>query len=282
VAFFALIVAGPATAAAPGGAASHFASFEGMKVHYETRGTGRLALVFVHGWTCDLGFWRHQVPAFAGHRLLLVDLPGHGASDKPELAYTMDLFARAVEAVMRDAGVDEAVLVGHSMGAPVVRQFYRRFPDKTLALVLVDGSLRPFFQDPAQYAKFVDRYRGPDYKVVMGAMIDAMLGDRTPADAREWIRSAMLATPQHVLVSAAEDMGAPAVFRPDPIAVPVLAVHARSPFWTPEYEAYLRGFIPDLDYQVMDGVGHFLMIDAADDFNARLAAFLAKRDLLQD
>ncbi len=50
--------------------------------------------------------------------MITVDLPGHGESDKPQIAYTMDLFARAVEAVMRDAGVDQAVLVGHSMGTP--------------------------------------------------------------------------------------------------------------------------------------------------------------------
>ena len=62
----------------------------------------------------------------------------------------MDLFARAVEAVRAAAGVDRVVLVGHSMGTPVVRQFYRLFPKKTLGLVAVDGSLRPFFTKPEQ------------------------------------------------------------------------------------------------------------------------------------
>jgi pimeloyl-ACP methyl ester carboxylesterase len=51
----------------------------------------------------------------------------------------MDLFARAIEAVLNHAGVDQAVLAGHSMGTPVVRQFW--LPKKTLALIMVDGSI---------------------------------------------------------------------------------------------------------------------------------------------
>jgi pimeloyl-ACP methyl ester carboxylesterase len=44
---------------------------------------------------------------------------------------------------MRQAKVEKAVLVGHSMGTPVARQFYRLYPQKTLAIVIVDGALRP-------------------------------------------------------------------------------------------------------------------------------------------
>jgi pimeloyl-ACP methyl ester carboxylesterase len=117
-----------AAAPAPAESASRFATLDGMKVHYESYGAGRDAVVFVHGWTCDLTFWKAQVPAFAAKtRTLAIDLPGHGRSDAPRTTYSMDLFARAIDAVMRDAGVDRAVLVGHSMGTPVVRQFYRRY-----------------------------------------------------------------------------------------------------------------------------------------------------------
>ena len=113
-------------------------------MHYKSLGRGGPALVFVHGWTCNLEFWSDQAGVFARTtRVLAVDLPGHGASEAPD-AYSMDVFARAVEAAMRDAGVDRAVLIGHSMGALVIRQFSRLFPQKTIALVAVDGSFRPF------------------------------------------------------------------------------------------------------------------------------------------
>src|ERR1700740_1491005 len=65
---------------------SLFAPFEGIKVHYESYGSGDEALVFIHGWTCDLTFWRGQEPVYSTHRSLLIDLPGHGESDKPQTA----------------------------------------------------------------------------------------------------------------------------------------------------------------------------------------------------
>src|SRR5258708_1977672 len=124
---------------------SRYTSLDGLRVHYKSYGQGRDALVLVHGWSCNIDYWRDQLPDFTKRsRVVAIDLPGHGQSDKPEIAYTMDLFARAVDAVLLDAKVEHAVLVGHSMGTPVARQFYRKYPQKTLAIVVVDGALRTF------------------------------------------------------------------------------------------------------------------------------------------
>src|SRR5262245_60780291 len=90
---------------------SRFTSLDHIRIHYETYGEGRAALVLIHGWSCNVDYWRNQIPDFAKQRrVIAIDLPGHGKSDKPEIAYTMDLFARAVDAVLRDAGVERAVL----------------------------------------------------------------------------------------------------------------------------------------------------------------------------
>src|ERR1700687_4261228 len=106
------LVRGPAAyaqrAPAPEGK-SHYATLDGTRIHYQSYGKGREALVLIHGWTCNLDYWRDQVPDFAKrNRVIAIDLPGHGQSDKPELNYSMDLFARAVDAVLRDAGVKHA------------------------------------------------------------------------------------------------------------------------------------------------------------------------------
>ena len=266
---------------AEGAGRSLFAKFENMRVHYTDAGKGSEALVFVHGWTCNLDFWRMQTPEFAARsRVLAVDLPGHGRSDKPQqAAYTMDLFARAVEAVMRDAGVKRAVLVGHSMGTPVVRQFYRRYPEKTLALVLVDGGLRPF-APRERMEPFVAALRGPNYAENAARMVDGMLQPVKSEALRAEIRAAMLATPQHVAVGAMDGMMEESVWKEDQIRVPVLAVLARSPFWPADNEQIFRSIAPDLDYRMWDGVSHFLMMDKPDEFNRALAEFLASRKLL--
>src|SRR5206468_5567287 len=90
---------------------SRFAKFNNTKVHYLSRGKGDEALVFVHGWTCNADFWRPQMADFKLLHLIAVDLAGHGQSDKPRVAYTMEYLARSIEAVLRDAKIKRAVLV---------------------------------------------------------------------------------------------------------------------------------------------------------------------------
>jgi pimeloyl-ACP methyl ester carboxylesterase len=261
--------------------AESFAKLEGMRVHYRSYGKGSEALVFVHGWTCDLNFWRMQFPAFVGKtRVIAVDLPGHGQSDKPQIAYTMDLFARAVEAVMRDAGVRRAVLVGHSMGTPVVRQFYRKYPEKTLALVNVDGTFYPFAPRAAM-EPFIAPMRGPQYREAATKMVESMFRPEQPAALREEIKTAMLSTPQQVAVSAMEGMADDSIWGEDQIKVPVLAILARTPYWPADNEQRFKKIAPQLDYRMWEGVSHFLMMDKPEEFNRTLAGFLAQHKLLK-
>src|SRR5437016_4823265 len=132
-------------------AKSHYARLGTNRIHYVTLGKAKEAVVFVHGWGGNVGFWQFQVPALMDRaRLILLDLPGHGKSDRPHAAYTMDFFAGAVEAVMRDAKVGKATLVGHSMGTPVICRFYKSYPEKVAALVAADGALRPLDVKPDQ------------------------------------------------------------------------------------------------------------------------------------
>jgi pimeloyl-ACP methyl ester carboxylesterase len=258
-----------------------FAKLEGMRVHYRSYGKGSEALVFVHCWTCDSSFWRMQLPAFVGKgRVIVIDLPGHGQSDKPQISYTMDLFARAVEAALRDAGVRRAVLVGHSMGMPVIRQFYRKYPEKTLALVDVDGALLPFAPRAAM-EPFIAPLRGPQYRETATKFVETMFRPEQPAALREEIKTAMLSTPQHVAVSAMEGMADDSIWTEDQIKVPVLAVLARNPLWPADNEQRFRKIAPQLDYRMWDGVSHFLMMDKPEEFNRALAEFLTRHKLLK-
>jgi len=262
--------------------ASRFAKLDDVKVHYLDHGKGNEAVLFIHGWTCSAAFWRLQTTYFADKtRVIAIDLPGHGESDKPKTAYSMDLFARSIDAVMRDAGVTKAVLVGHSMGTPVIRQFYRRYPDKTIALAVVDGALKTMFPDKATADKFIEQLRAPDYQKTAGQMASFMVQPMHDPALKEQVKTSMLSTPQYVAVSAMEGMVDPAIWAEDRINVPTLAVMARQPAWNKEYEAYVHGLVPNLEFQIWDGVSHFLMMDKPDEFNSTLSAFLVKIKFLK-
>jgi pimeloyl-ACP methyl ester carboxylesterase len=116
------------------------ATVDGLQIHSSVAGTGPKTVILVHGWTCDETTWIEQVPALAKeYRVVTLDLPGHGKSESPKDGkFSMDLFARAVEAVRAEVKADHVVIAGHSMGSPVVIRYAQLYPQHTVALVLVD------------------------------------------------------------------------------------------------------------------------------------------------
>ena len=270
-------------AADPGAPQSRFTELDGLKIHYTNYGDAPFAVVFVHGWSCDETVWDAQGPALVRQnvRAVTIDLPGHGQSDKPRINYTMDLYAQAIDAVLRDAQVEKAVLVGHSNGTPAIRQFYRRFPEKVSALVIVDGKLRPV-ADRATLEKFIAPLRGDDYAKAAGAVIEGMTKPIANHKLRAEIKAMMLSTPQHVAVSEFESTLDPQLWNADPINVPVLMVLAKSPLWNAEYEQFARSLAPQLDYEVWENVSHFLMMEKPREFSDALLAFMRKHLLLPE
>lgn len=259
---------------------SRFAKLDGARVHYVNYGKGDEALVLIHGWTMNVDNWSDQISDLAKrNRVVAIDLPGHGQSDKPQISYSMDLFARAVEAVMRNAKVKRAVLVGHSMGTPIARQFYRKYPQKTLAIVVADGALGPF-ADKATMDRMISGFRGPNYRDAVNQMFGMMKGGLS-SGAVEQIMASSRNTPQHVLVSAMEGMADMSIWGDDKINVPVLAIMARNPMFPPNMEEIYRAVAPNLDFRMWEGVGHFVMMEKPKEFNEAVIGFLDKHKLLQ-
>jgi pimeloyl-ACP methyl ester carboxylesterase len=256
-----------------------FAPLDGYKVHYQSYGSGKRTVVFLSGWGCDTTLWRNQAPALASRwRVLLVDLPGHGRSDAPEIRYTIALFTRAVAAVLDDAQVEKAAVVGHSMGGMVAYEFARQHPERTLALIWVDGAFGvpiQIHQQMADFKRHAQEFRGPDYKAKVTEFIEQLFVPETPAAVREEVRQSVLATPQHVLASAQEELANPATFEHALLDKPAFAL--LSSFWNPEqYIDIFKKYLPRLEYELIDGVGHYPMLEKPAETNAFLARVLAR------
>lgn len=263
---------------------SHFAKFGTNKVHYLTAGQGTKTVVFIHGWACNAGFWREQVSALADKaKLVMIDLPGHGESDKPQVEYTMDYFAESVIAVMRDAKVEKATLVGHSMGAPIICRVYAKASEHVAGLVAVDGFMRRPKMTPEQAENIAAPFRKDDYQDQAKRMITSMFPNPGTEALRERVTTEMLKTPQHVMASAMAgmfDTKAPA-WDLAKVDVPVISINAKSPMWTEGYEKYVRGLSEKSDYRLIEGTGHFVMLEKPTEFNGALVESLDKWDLIQ-
>jgi pimeloyl-ACP methyl ester carboxylesterase len=112
---------------------------KGTKLAFEDRGAGKPTFVFVHGWACDRSFFAPQAEHFARrHRVVSVDLRGHGESDKPPGQYPIGAYADDIAYIIEQLGFGKTVAVGHSMGGVTVLQLAAAHPDCVAAIVMVD------------------------------------------------------------------------------------------------------------------------------------------------
>jgi sigma-B regulation protein RsbQ len=255
------------------------ASVDGLKLHSTSAGKGNAAIIFVHGWTCDGTSWGAQVPEFAkNYRVLTLDLPGHGESAVPAQGqFSLGLFARAVEAVRAEAGVDRVVLVGHSMGAPVIREYARLYPQHVAGLVAVDGplDLRGFGEAREGRGAFTPpAMTGPDGLKQREQMIKGMFTPNTPKPLQDQIMKMMMHAPEATAAGAMAAMFDPAISRTSVINAPALAVYAGTN--TIPDLATVRQVVPKFEATQVAGTGHFVMMEKPAEFNALLAGFLKK------
>jgi pimeloyl-ACP methyl ester carboxylesterase len=129
-------------------------------MYYERHGDDGEPLVFVHGYTGDVGDWEHQVAEFSRtHRVLVMDHRGHGRSEAPadRAAYTIKEMARDIMALAEHAGFERYHLVGHSMGGGVAQEIVLHSPGRLLSLTLEDtGPAFEIHKNPA-IAKYIEQ-----------------------------------------------------------------------------------------------------------------------------
>ena len=114
------------------------------KIRYQEFGEnieGKTPLLFLHGYGAMIEHWNLNIPAFADqHKIYAMDLIGFGQSQKPNVRYSLELFASQIEAFLSLKKLDSVILVGHSMGAASAIYFAHYKAEYVKALVLANPS----------------------------------------------------------------------------------------------------------------------------------------------
>src|ERR1700716_1188755 len=118
----------------------------GVNIHYEVHGDGP-PLLLPHGYSSTSGMWQGQIEALSKHhKLVLWDMRGHGQSDYPDdpAAYSEALTVGDIAALLDQVGEKKAVIGGLSLGGYMSLAFYRAYPHRVRALLIIDT--RPRFK----------------------------------------------------------------------------------------------------------------------------------------
>ncbi len=248
-------------------------SADGTPISYEVIGTGEPTLVFVHGWNCDSRYFREQLPVFSkNHRVVAIDLAGHGHSGSSRTEYSMKSFGEDVQTVLHAVGGDRFILIGHSMGGIVIAEAARIDSSRLLGLVLIDTV------ESAEFAfsqEAFDAMAAPfhvDFPSACRAFVQTMLVPGTAQDLREWITADMASANPAVAMSAFNQMlslyvhGSVATLF-DEVRLPVVGVYAD--LWPVDAEANRR-HMQSFEAIVLPGTDHFLQLGSPEKFNEAL------------
>jgi len=263
-----------------------------MPLAYDRVGEGAPAFVFVHGFGCAREDWAAQVAHFKrAHTCLSLDLPGFGESAPLVDGPSMQAFGTAIAQTLEDENIGRSVLLGHSMGCRPIIEYAITHPERVDGLVLIDpGRASTDYESSRRRFEALIAERGfPDHA---RAMFANMFFDPAYNDLRDRLAERGAAVTQDVAVStylAMLDWDAnrcEAAF--DAVTVPVLVVQSttrapgedRRPLKPGEMSPYQKMIVDRIDgaeSESFPGLGHFTMIEAADDVNARIARFVEER-----
>jgi pimeloyl-ACP methyl ester carboxylesterase len=243
----------------------------------------RPAVVFIHGAQNDHSVWTAQARAFAqlGHAVLAVDLPGHGRSAGPALA-SVEQMAGWLLALLDAAGIDRAVLAGHSMGSLIALEAAFRQPGRVRALALV-GSTWPMKVSDAlletartDEATAIDMVNLWSHASIAPAPAGSPQGFWAPGASRRLMQRLSQVNPAQLFHTdfMACDTYANGGTAASAIACPALFVQGRRDVMTPPRSAQaLVAAIPHARVVAID-CGHALMTEQPDAVNTALEDFV--------
>jgi pimeloyl-ACP methyl ester carboxylesterase len=252
-----------------------YATRNGVHLFYSDTGSGDPPLLFVHGWCCDSTHWRSTVPAFRRkHRIVTVDLRGHGRSDKPKQDYTMDSFAEDLEWLMGQLDLRKPIVIGHSMGGIVALRLAGRHKRTLSGAVMIDSPAFPKFtrEGRLQLSAIFRALESPAYIDAARVLIDRELFKPfSPAALRKQITDRMLKAPQYVLSSAMRNLWADNKELGRLVNVPSLFIDVGRPL---QELARIQQGVPGIQIARTVGAGHFNMLETPDQVNGMLRTFI--------
>jgi 3-oxoadipate enol-lactonase len=266
-------------------AASMFATVNGAGTGYEVHGTGK-AVVFIHDRAGSLEVWRAQVPALsANNTVVLFDSRGvgrsHWGSVDPD--YSTELLADDVVGLLDVLGIEQATLVGLSMGGGVAQMCALRHPERVAALVLVSTSPQFSESTRARMRAEADEIERAGIRRAVAETMTSRWFSQSFAEAHP---EAVAAVCQGVLRCAPDVLAARSranaerdfTARLPEITCPVLFVAgAQDPMGpTTHADTYSAGLL-DLEVHLIEGSSHFVPVEASEEFNRVLADFLIRK-----
>ena len=275
----------------------NFQTSDKIDLRYLEAGTGRV-LVLIPGWSQTAAMFQGLIDDFgADHRVIAMDMRGHGESMKPSHGYRIARLAQDLAEFLSHRSFSDVALIGHSMGCCVIWSYLElhaaanisrlvfidqapvvtAWPDWSASEIALCGALH----SPETLFESVSALSGANSAQITRDYIhDRLFTDDFPATRLEWILSENLKLPRNhaarLLLELAAHDWRDVIQR---IRLPTLVFGGRASIFNPASQQWIARQIPGAEVEIFEedeGGGHFMWLENPNKFHATLRQFLLR------
>jgi non-heme chloroperoxidase len=264
-----------------------------VRLHIEDSGGGGRPVVLIHGWPLSAQAWQPQVPVLraAGFRVVVYDRRGFGRSDKPPSGYSYDTLADDLQRVIDQCGLQDATLVGFSMGGGEVARYIARHRESRVHSVVFAAAVPPYLMRTAdnpegpltpekarQMKQSLERDRGAFFDQFTKEFYSSHGALQVSQSQRGDAIAMCHQSAQHAALACMDSFGT-TDFRQDlkALTVPTLIIHGDSDAIVPIEGSGQRTHraVEHSKLVIVDGAPHGLNTSHSQAFNDALLSFLS-------
>lgn len=248
-----------------------------VSIAYKTAGTSDTAIVFVHGWAINKGYWQAQQEYFSPRfKTVALDLAGHGESGKNRTSFTPEEYAKDVIAVINGLQLKKVILVGHSMSGQTILEVAKTIPENIIGLIGVDNfktivtSFGPDHELALQnfIQSFKDNYDSVATNYCYQGLFPYQYKDSVPM---KRVANDILAMDHKVSIAALEASIKGLPKQTKLLSETKLPLYIIQTDLLPMHDSLVRTYVKGgLNVKNVRGVGHYPMIEKPAEFNQRM------------
>ncbi|AYK07546.1 non-ribosomal peptide synthetase [Brevibacillus laterosporus] len=248
-------------------------SKDGVCINYEVSGNGGMTIVLVHGLGCNSSFWANQIEYFSKkYRIVNIELAGHGDSGSNREKWTIEAYANDVASVVNSLELTNIVLVGHSLGGPVIVEAEYLISGNVIGLIGVETlhNVEPKHLSAEQLEIYVASVFECDVEIK-----DMFLPNADPSLIK-LVESVRNLVGKHILESSYREMVTYMQTVRNRIRIPITLINSSSWLTTNVNAAKHYG----INVESIENVGHYSMLEAPERLNKAIENVIAKYKVL--
>jgi pimeloyl-ACP methyl ester carboxylesterase/uncharacterized protein YndB with AHSA1/START domain len=251
-----------------------------VDLHYRYEGSGKITLLFIHGWNIDSSYWDEQIDYFSeAYTVYAIDLPGFGDSEAERSHWSMEEYALDVKDFIKTLDLKNIILIGHSMAGNIIVEVALKSSDEILGVIGIDNmkaiGKESLIEEKLQIDNFIGKLHTNFKDTVSTYVNERLLPPTSSDDVRKRVKKDFEDADADISVEVYRNLTAFSETLAEKLKMLPQKLYLINSDLKPTYEKGLaESCLNGYEVVIIRDTGHFPMIEKTTEFNELLNGVL--------